>query len=98
MKPTLILSVFALLGLAVPAAAQNVEPASHLWIYANTSMVYVPAATKDGCMVLVSQAALLNSSTGHCYLKDQFLQEIKCQKSLQQGGAPSCTTSATSTR
>ena len=98
MKPTLILPLLTTLALAFPAAAQNVEPATHLWLYANTSMVYVPAATKEGCMVLVQQAALLNSSTGHCYMKDQFLQEIKCQKSQQQGGLPGCTTSNKSTR
>lgn len=78
--------------------AQDVEPATHIWVYSNTSSVYVPAATKEGCKVLVSQAAMLNSSTGHCYFKDQFLGEIKCNKSLQAGGAPSCTSSDKSTR
>lgn len=102
MKPLLIITLFTLAAMifssSSPTSAQNIEPATHLWIYSNTSTAYVPAATKEGCKTLVSQAALLNSSTGHCYFKDQFLEEIKCNKSTQKGAAPNCTTSSTSTR
>jgi N6-adenosine-specific RNA methylase IME4 len=81
-----------------PSHAQDTAPATHVWVYSNTATVYVPASTKEGCKTLVGQASMLNSSTGHCYYRDQFLEEIKCSKSLQAGGAPSCTTSASSTR
>lgn len=77
---------------------EDVEPASHLWLLSANSTVYVPASTKKGCETLVQQAAVLSSSTGHCYLKDQFIEEIKCSKNLQVGGAPTCTMSKTSTR
>ncbi|MCD8497425.1 MAG: hypothetical protein LRZ85_04690 [Alphaproteobacteria bacterium] len=102
MKSSLIITCFALAAMVFSyisyAHAQNTEPASHVWVYSNTATVYVPAATKEGCKLLVMQASMLNSSTGHCYLKDQFLEEIKCSKSLQLGGTPTCQTNKKPTR
>lgn len=102
MKSILIITLFAgaamVFSTPTPGSAQNIEQATHLWLYSNTSTVYVPVATKEGCKIMVTQAALLNSSTGHCYFKEQFLQEIKCNKSTQVGGIPNCTMNSKSTR
>jgi hypothetical protein len=99
----LIITLFAAAAIIFSAsstlrAQEEQEPATHLWLYANTATVYVPASTKKGCEILVQQASLLNSSTGHCYLKEQFIEEIKCSKSLQAGGTPTCAMSKSSTR
>ncbi|MCD8491923.1 MAG: hypothetical protein LRY51_08490 [Geovibrio sp.] len=74
------------------------EPATHVWINSGSSTIYAAVSSKKGCEILTQQAAMLNSATGHCYLKEQFLEEINCLKSLQLGDTPSCKMNGKPTR
>ena len=90
----LIIGLFILLCAAssvfTPADAAKITPATHLWLQNYENLLFVPVRSAEQCTTLTKQAAMINSSQGHCYLNDNLVKKIECTKPLKKSGTPSC--------
>jgi len=97
MNTKLIIGLFIFLCAAssgfTPAHAQKkakTTPATHLWLQNYENLLFVPVRSAEQCELFTKQAAMINSSEGHCYLNDRLVKKIECTKPLKKSGQPSC--------
>ncbi len=97
MNTKLIIGLFILLCAASSVFSQahaqkkdKITPATHLWLQNYENLLFVPVRSLQQCQMLVKQAALINSSQGHCYLNDNLIRKIECKKPLKRNAEPSC--------
>ncbi len=68
----------------------KITPATHMWLQNYENLLFVPVRSLRQCEIMTKQAAMINSSEGHCYLNENLIKKIECTKPLKKSGQPSC--------